>query len=44
MHFEISVPEGSAPITSGPNRINPISAKDVDAALDQYLAEGLIQH
>ena len=42
--FESSVPEGSAPVTSRPHRINPISAKKVDATLNQYLAAGLIQH
>ena len=44
MPFEISVPEGSAPVTSRPHRINPILAKEVDATLNQYLAAGLIQH
>ena len=44
MPFEILVPEGSAPVTSRPHRINPILAKEVDAALNQYLATGLIQH
>ena len=44
MPFEISVPEGSKPITSRPHRIDPILAKDVDATLNQYLAAGLIQH
>ena len=44
MPFEISVPEGSAPVTSRPHRINPILAKKVDATLNQYLAAGLIQH
>ena len=44
MLFEISVPEGSAPVTSRPHRINPILAKEVDASLNQYLASGLIQH
>ena len=42
--FEISVPEGSAPVTSRPHRINPILAKEVDETLNQYLAAGLIQH
>ena len=41
--FEISVPEGSAPVTSRPHRINPILAKEGDATLNQYLAAGLIQ-
>ena len=44
MPFNISVPEGSAPVTSRPHRINPILAKGVDATLNQYLAAGLIQH
>ena len=44
MPFEISVPEGSAPVTSRPHNINPILAKAVDATLSQYLAAGLIQH
>ena len=44
MPFEISVPEGSAPVTSRPHRINPILAKEVDATLNRYLAAGLIQH
>ena len=42
--FEISVPEGSAPVTYRPHRINPILAKEVDVTLNQYLAAGLIQH
>ena len=41
--FEISVPEGSAPVTSPPHRLNPILAKEVNATLNQYLAAGLIQ-
>ena len=44
MLFEISVPEGSAPVTSRPHRINPILAKEVDATLNKHLAAGLIQH
>ena len=44
MPFESSVPEGSAPVTSRPHRLNPILAKEVDATLNQYLAPGLIQH
>ena len=44
MPFEISVPEGSTPVTSRPLRINPILAKEVDATLNQYLTAGLIQH
>ena len=44
MPFEISVPEGSAPVTSRPHRINPILAKEVDTNVNQYLAAGLIQH
>ena len=42
--FEISVPEGSAPVTSRPHRLNPILAKEVDATLNHYLAAELIQH
>ena len=42
--FEISVPEGSAPVTSQPHRINPMLAKEVDVTLNQYLVAGLIQH
>ena len=42
--FEISVPEGSAPVTSRPHRINPILPKDVNVTLNQYLAAGLIQY
>ena len=42
--FEISVPEGSAPVTSRSHRIDPIQAKEVDATLNQNLAAGLIQH
>ena len=41
---ENSVPEGSAPVTSRPHRINPILAKEADATLNKYLAAGLIQH
>ena len=44
MPFEISVPEGSTPVTSRPRRINLILAKEVDTTLNQYLAAGLIQH
>ena len=44
MPFEILVPEGSAPVTSRPHRINPVLAREVDATLYQYLAAGLIQH
>ena len=44
MPFEISVPEGSAPVISRAHQINPILAKEVDATLKQYLAAGLIQH
>ena len=40
----ILVPEGSTPVTSRPLRINPITGKEVEAILDQYLAAGLIQH
>ena len=35
MPFETSVAESSAPVTSRPHRINSISAKEVDATLDQ---------
>ena len=44
MLFNISVPEGSAPVTSRPHRINPVVAKEVDVTLNQYLAAGLIQY
>ena len=44
MPFKISVPVGSAPVTSRPHRINLILAKEVDATLNQFLAAGLIQH
>ena len=44
MPFEISVPEGSTPVTSWLHQINPILAKEVDATLNQYLATCLIQH
>ena len=44
MPFEISVAEDSAPVTSRPHRLNPILAKEVDAAINMYLAAGLIQH
>ena len=43
MPVEISVPEGSAPVTSRPHRINPILTKEVDATLSQYLEAGLIR-
>ena len=39
MPFEISVPEGSAPVTSRPNRINPILVTEVDATFNQYLRQ-----
>ncbi|CAB1104650.1 unnamed protein product [Ectocarpus sp. CCAP 1310/34] len=42
--FKLTVPPGSAPVTSRPYRVNPPVAKQVDAILDQYLAAGLIQH
>ncbi|CAB1100714.1 unnamed protein product [Ectocarpus sp. CCAP 1310/34] len=42
--FKLTVPPGSAPVTSRPYRVNPPVAKIVDAILDQYLAAGLIQH
>ena len=38
--FKISVPPGSAPVTSRPYRTNPIFAKKADDVLDQYLAAG----
>ena len=38
--FEISVPGGSAPVTSRPHRMNPILAKEMDATFNQYLAVG----
>ena len=44
MPFEILAQEGSAPVTSQPHRINLISAKEVNATLNQYLAAGQIQH
>ena len=44
MPFEISVPEGSAPVTSRPNYTNPNMVKEVDATLNQCLAAGRIQH
>ena len=44
MPFEISVPEGSASVTSRSHRINPLLAKEADATLNQYLAAALIQH
>ena len=44
MPFDISIPEGSAPVHSRPHRMNPILARDVVATLNQYLAAGLIQH
>ena len=44
MPCEISVREGSAPVTSRPHRMNPRLAREVDATLNQYLAAGLIQH
>ena len=43
MPFEVSVPEGSAPVTSRPHGLNPILAKEVDATLNQCLVAGLIQ-
>ena len=43
MPFEISRPEGSAPVTSRPHRINPAMAKEVEATLNQYLAARMIQ-
>jgi len=42
MPFEISVPEGSAPVTSRPHRLNPILAKEVDATLNQYLSDSAL--
>ncbi|CAB1097244.1 unnamed protein product [Ectocarpus sp. CCAP 1310/34] len=41
--YKLTVPPGSAPVTSRPYRVNPPVAKQVDAILDQYLAAGLIQ-
>ena len=43
MTFEISFPEGSAPVISRPHRIKPNLAKGVDATLNQYLVADLIQ-
>ena len=40
MRFVISAPEGSAPVASIPHRISLIMAKEVEAALDQYLDGG----
>ena len=42
--FKLTVPTGSAPVTSRPDRVNPPIAKQVDVILDQCLAAGLIQH
>ena len=42
--FKISVPPNSSPVTSRPYRINPPTAKQVDAILDKFLTAGLIQH
>lgn len=42
--FEISVSGDSAPVTSRPHRISPILGKEVEAILDQHLADGLILH
>ena len=44
MLFEILAPDGSAPVTARPHRINPIFAKEVDAVLNQRLAAGLTRH
>ena len=44
MLFEILAPDGSAPVTARPHRINPIFAKEVDAILNQRLAAGLTRH
>ena len=44
MPFEISVPEGSPPVTSRSHRMHPVLAKEVDATVSQYLAAGLVQH
>ena len=44
MFFEISVQEGSAPVTARRHRINPMLAREVDTTLNQYLAAGQIQH
>ena len=42
--FEISVPEGGAPVIFRPHRINPILDEEADATLNQSLAADLIQH
>ena len=42
--FVILVAKESAPAMSRPHRINPIMAEEMEVTLDQYLAEGLIQH
>ena len=39
MPFEILDPEGSSPVTSRPNRINPILVTEVDATFNQYLRQ-----
>ena len=44
MPFEISVPEGSAPVISWPHRVNPILTKEVDTTMKQYLTPDLVQH
>ena len=44
MPFEMSVPEGNAPVTSRPHRITSLLAKEVKATLNQHLAAGLMQH
>ena len=42
--FEISITEGSAPVTFPFHHINIILVKQANATLNQYLAVGLIQH
>ena len=42
--FEISVPPNRSPITPRPYRINPPTAKKVDAALDKFFAASINQH
>ena len=42
--FEVSVSSNSSPATFRPYRINPPTAKNMDAVLDKFLAVGIIQH
>ena len=42
MPFDVLVPEGSAPVTSRPYRVNTVLAKEEDATLNQYVAAGMI--